>query len=228
MDNIVAEKSYKHFLIYQNDSYTNEMEKIFKNPDIAFDIPDDLLLKNGNSATLVKFTIDKKEYVVKRYNMKTRMHALRRAFKKTRASHSWKYSHLLKKKGIKTPNPVAFKEKRLGPFRNKAFFICEYVKGLTAFDYFNDPQILFENKALIAKKITQIFDTLKFSLISHGDMKATNIIINENDPHLIDLDSMKKHRSKYFFKRAWEKDMNRFMKNWDDLPEISQLFRQVK
>jgi len=212
----------------KNDRYTPEMAEFLKHPDIAFNIPNDLLLKNGNSATLVGFKINNNELVIKRYNMKTIAHGLRRALKKTRASHSWHYSHLLQKIGIHTPYPVAMKEKRFGPFRNKAYFIFEFIQGPTALDYFHDQKINFDTKLIVAEKIIELFNKLKFSKLSHGDMKATNIIINDNKPYLIDLDSMVEHKNQYFFKKAWEKDIKRFMKNWDDLPDIQQCFRKVK
>ena len=228
MNNLIINKSFKSFLCCKQDRHTEEMRRFLKNPDSAFDISDDLLMKNGNSATLVKYVIDHKVLVIKRYNMKTLGHALRRAFKKSRAYHSWHYAHLMKKKEINTPYPVAIKEKRLGVFRNKAFSICDYIEGPTAFHFFHDTQISYEQKSTIATKIINIFDKLKSSLISHGDMKATNIIIHNNQPYLLDLDSMKEHKSKYMFMRAWQKDIKRFMKNWDDLPEINQLFKQLQ
>ncbi|MCK5311250.1 MAG: hypothetical protein KAJ62_04030 [Desulfobacteraceae bacterium] len=227
MDNLITKNSFKYNLICKHDKYTPEMKKFLDNPEIAFNVPTELLLKNGNSATIVKFKIDQTEVVIKRYNMKTIAHALRRAFKRTRAEHSWKFAHLLQEKGIHTPFPVAMKEKRLGPFRNKAYFIYEYVKGSTAFDYFHNSEVGYDDKSIIAEKIITMLDTLKSSMISHGDMKATNIIIHSNKPYLIDLDSMKTHKSNHRFRRAWKKDMNRFMQNWDDLPEISNLFRQL-
>ena len=220
----ILKKTFKSLTLYNRSKYTTEMEKLLKNPEIAFNVPTELLLKNGNSATIVKFKIDQAEVVIKRYNMKNKIHAFRRAFKKSRADHSWYHAHLLEKKGIFTPSPIAIKEKRLGPFRNKAYFIYEYINGPTTFHYFQDPQNNYENKSIIAKQIIEMFNKLKSSMISHGDMKATNIIIHDNKPYLIDLDSMTAHKSKYWFVRAWKKDMKRFMQNWQDLPEIAQLF----
>ncbi|MCK5096927.1 MAG: hypothetical protein KAR45_02430 [Desulfobacteraceae bacterium] len=223
----ILKKTFKSLTLYNRSKYTTEMEKLLKNPEIAFNVPTELLLKNGNSATIVKFKIDQAEVVIKRYNMKTVFHALRRAFKRTRAEHSWRHARLLQEKGINTPFPVAMKEKRFGLFRNKAYFIYEYVKGPNAFDYFHNSEVNYDDKSIIAEKIIKMFDTLKSSMISHGDMKATNILIHSNEPYLIDLDSMKTHKNDHRFRRARKKDMNRFMKNWDDLPEISNLFRQL-
>ncbi len=228
MEQLIFEKTFRFLTLCKQDKYTPEMKSFLEDPDIAFDIPDDLLLKNGNSATLVRYKIDKNDLVIKRYNMKTRAHTLRRAFKESRADHSWQYAHILQNKGIYTPNPIAMKEKRFGPFRNKAYFICEYIKGPTALDYFQDSQYHNNDKSLMAKKIIEMFSMLKSSMLSHGDMKATNIIIHDNKPFLLDLDSMVARTSKNRFIRAWAKDMKRFMRNWQGLPETTQLFKQLK
>ena len=59
-------------------------------------------------------------------------------------------------------------------------------------------------------------------------MKATNIIIHDNKPFLLDLDSMIARTSKGKFISAWGKDIKRFMRNWEYLPEIGQLFKQLQ
>ncbi len=225
---IKKKKTIFYLSLCKDKFLTQTMKLLLKNPDTAFNVPESALLKNGNSATLVKYKLDNNEFVIKRYNMKTSRHALRRAFKKSRADHSWHYAHLISKMKIHTPFPVAMKEKRWGPFRNKAFFICEYVEGPTALNYFNDPEIDHAAKSAIAEKIIAMFGLLKSAMITHGDMKATNIIIHNMEPYLIDLDSMTAHKTDFRFKRAWQKDIKRFMKNWKDLPGVFQLFSQLR
>ena len=228
MKKIISKKTFRFLTLCKQDKYTPEMKSFLDDPDIAFTVPDDLLLKNGNSATVVRYKINDNELVIKRYNMKTMVHALRRAFKETRADHSWQYAHILQNKGINTPDPIAIKEKRFGPFRNKAYFICEYIKGPTALNYFQDPKYDDNDKAKMAKQIIGMLGMLKSSMLSHGDMKATNIIIHGSKPFLLDLDSMVARTSKKRFVRAWAKDMKRFMQNWQNLPETAQLFKQLK
>ena len=228
MGKIISKKTFTYLTYCKSDRYTPEMKSFLENPDIAFEIPDDLLLKNGNSATLVRYKVDSTDLVIKRYNMKTIIHAARRAFKKSRADHSWHYAHILQNKGINTPYPIAIKEKRWGPFRNKAYFICEYIEGPTALNYFQDLKISYDDKSAMAKQIIEMMGILRSSMLSHGDMKATNIIINGDKPFLLDLDSMIARTYKTRFIRAWNKDIRRFMQNWKDLPEIDQLFKQLK
>lgn len=87
------------------------------------------LLKAGNTATVVKATINGRDVVVKRYNIKNWRHAISRALRPTRASHSWRYAHVLELIGIDATRPVALLEKRWGPVRGRAYFVCEAINA---------------------------------------------------------------------------------------------------
>ena len=223
---IVCKKSFSSFVLCQRKYYTAAMESFLQNPDMAFHNPGTSLLKAGNTATVVRYKIDGKQLVVKRYNMKNRFHALRLSFKKTRADISWHSAHLLLKNRINTPEPVAVKEIRFGPLRNRSFFIYEYIKGKNARQFFLDAKA--EEAKIIAESIINLFYKLKSLKISHGDMKATNIIIHDDKPFLIDLDSMKWHKRELRFSHAWKKDKKRFMKNWENSPETAKLFKRLQ
>jgi len=223
---IVCKKSFSSFLLCQRRYYTSAMESFLQNPDMAFHNPGTLLLKAGNTATIALYKIDGKQLVVKRYNMKNRFHAFRMSFKTTRADISWRSAHLLLKNRINTPKPVAVKKIRFGPLRNRSFFIYEYIKGKNARQFFLDTKA--DEAETVAESIINLFYKLKSLKISHGDMKATNIIIHDNKPFFIDLDSMKWHKRELMFSHAWKKDMKRFMKNWDNRPEVAGLFKKLQ
>jgi len=59
-----------------------------------------------------------------------------------------------------------------------------------------------------------LFYRLYLLNLSHGDMKATNIKILDQQPVLIDLDSMQQHKCAWFFRRKHARDLKRFMRNW--------------
>ena len=63
--------------------------------------------------------------------------------------------------------------------------------------------------------------------LRHGDTKATNIIISDRGPALVDLDAMRRYRSRWAFARAWGADMARFARNWAGDPELTELFATV-
>ncbi|SMC45728.1 Lipopolysaccharide kinase (Kdo/WaaP) family protein [Desulfocicer vacuolatum DSM 3385] len=222
----VCIKGFTSFLLCKRSNYTPAMAKFLEDPDSAFNNPETVMLKNGNSSTVVRFKINGQDLVIKRYNIKNPVHALKRAFQKTRAHGSWYAAHLLLEYGINTPAPIAMKEVRLGPFKSRAYLICDYIEGLSARDYFKD--FLPKSDTHLPQKILGIFKKLESLQISHGDMKATNIIVHYGTPFLIDLDSMVQHRSKICFARARNKDVKRFMKNWAEKPEIATIFHPLK
>jgi hypothetical protein len=86
------------------------------------------LLKDGNSSTVAVIKIDKKNYVVKRYNIKGFWHGVSRAFRPSRAYNSWRNALLLEMLGIATAHPYLFLEqRRLWLFRGRAYYLCEYI-----------------------------------------------------------------------------------------------------
>jgi RIO-like serine/threonine protein kinase len=55
--------------------------------------------------------------------------------------------------------------------------------------------------------------------LSHGDMKASNLLLTQSgEVELIDLDAMQEHRYDWTFERAFARDQQRFMKNWQKMP----------
>jgi hypothetical protein len=57
-------------------------------------------------------------------------------------------------------------------------------------------------------------------------LKATNLLISQEKIYLIDLDGMRQYHCHMLFKRAWKKDMQRFMKNWKDNPPLYTIFEE--
>ena len=224
-DQIVIEQSFSCFQLCQRSYFTPAMAAFLKKPDKAFNDPRNKILKAGNSSTVIQCQIDGNPFVVKRYNMKNPGHAFRRAFKRTRAEISWQNAQLLMRSGINTCGPVAMKEKRFGPFRNKAYFICEYIHGTDVRHYLKRADARERRQAV--QEIIAVFLRLKSLRISHGDTKAANLIIQNNRLWLIDLDSMKQHKRKSGFLKARKRDLRVFMKNWNDLPDIATLFKRL-
>ena len=50
--------------------------------------------------------------------------------------------------------------------------------------------------------------------ISHGDLKATNLLWDAGQVLLIDLDAVVQHRSPTTHARAWRRDRTRLLRNW--------------
>ena len=180
------------------------------------------LLKDGSSATVALVDGPSGPLVVKRYNIKGAAHGFSRAFRKSRAWVSWTNANRLDFLGISTVKPVALVEERFGPLRRKAYFVTEYIDG-------PDATVLAKKKNPMAEmaSIVDILKELAVAGVSHGDLKASNFLLGNDGPVIIDLDSMKEHMSAVDRDRAEKKDIARFMRNWDSIPRVKQRFAEL-
>jgi tRNA A-37 threonylcarbamoyl transferase component Bud32 len=144
-----------------------------------------------------------------------------------RALVSWENAHLLSFFGIKTPRPLAVLRIKRDAVRSTAYFITEAVAGIRANWWFLDDRVPIEQKSVMAGKVATLLRQLADQRISHGDLKAANILIVGDEPVLIDLDAMVKHRYGNIFRYHWGRDMQRFLQAWDNAPEIKKLMRQA-
>lgn len=213
-----CESAFNHFLVCERDAFDQPMEDLLRNPDAYIEQGE--ILKAGNTATVARVQIDGRSLVVKRYNIKSPWHALSRAFRKSRAWTSWANAFHMEFLGIPSLRPLAMLEHRLGPFRGKAYFITEYIDGPDALAFLRGmKQTNGEPEAL-----ANLLQYLSNSRISHGDLKATNFLMGSNGPVIIDLDAMRQHKDPEQFQKAFNKDIDRFMKNWEDQPELASRF----
>ena len=219
-----CEKNYNRFTVYGREYQSTGLEEILKDPEQAMS-RNETCLKSGNTTTVALTVIGDRRFVIKRYNIKSAWHGLSRAFRRTRASASWRNAHLLRFYGIRGVTPVALIEERVGPVRRTSYFISEYVEGRTAHDLMLSSKVPLDKKRAIANELTRLLKRLERFKITHGDLKATNAIFSDDGPTLMDLDAMRQFSSQYFFRIAHKRDIARFAKNWHGHPEIQGMFR---
>ena len=179
-------------------------------------------LKLGRTATLAQVEITGRPLVIKRYNIKSASHALSRCWRPSRAWHSWIEGHRLQFLGIATPRPLALVERRFGPLRGRAWLITEFCPGVNLTEHFAN-RLNTPPDAEIAA-LVDLFGQLAAAQITHGDLKATNLLWHEGKVWLIDLDAMQQHDSPATYSRAWRKDRERLLRNW---PEHTPLRQQL-
>ena len=174
-------------------------------------------LKSGNTCTVARVALGESSAVIKRYNLKNVGHALSRLWRPSRAWHSWREAHRLQLFGIATPIPLALIEERLGPLRRRAWLIADDCPGVSLADHLSAE---CEPPAAEALAIASLFATLHRLRISHGDLKATNLLWHAGKVWLIDLDACIQHHSEAAYRKAWRRDRARLLRNW---PETSVL-----
>ncbi|MEO8409403.1 MAG: lipopolysaccharide kinase InaA family protein [Propionivibrio sp.] len=169
------------------------------------------LLKDGHTSTVARVALAEHSLVVKRYNLKNALHALSRAWRPSRAWHSWREGHRLSFFGIATPSPLALVEERLGPLRRRAFLINEFCPGPDLLTLLAPDRV---PEDAMATAIVALFAALHRLKISHGDLKATNLLWHAGKVVVIDLDALRQHRSIVNHARAWRRDRARLLRNW--------------
>ena len=201
--------------------------RFVRNPETAVTTGERGNIKRGNASTVTVTAVGGVNIVIKRYNIKNFFYGMSRALRKTRAARSWANAHRLAVLGIETATPLAFVEKRFGPVRKESFYITAYVEGVNCAEFYRDQSISWGEKERVAQKITNLFGALASQKVSHGDLKASNILIAGDRLVLLDLDAMRQHRSERRFRKAFQRDVARFLKNWDDQPEVRGLFKNL-
>jgi len=216
----ICEHSFNRFLVCERGYDSPEMRELLSEIDERME--SGKLLKDGSSATVARVEGPSGPLVVKRYNIKSSAHGISRAFRKSRAWVSWANANRLDFLGISTVKSVALVEERFGPLRRKAYFVTEYIDG-------PDATVLSERENPMAEmaSIVDILKGLAVAGVSHGDLKASNFLLGSDGPVIIDLDSMKEHTNPVNRDRAGKKDIARFMRNWESIPEMKQRFAEL-
>lgn len=208
----ICKKDRSRLLVAKRHFYSDEVARALENPDQLIERGD--LLKDGNTATVACVEIVGKRYVLKRYNIKKPVLLLLKGWRRSRAATSWRNGLLLEMLGIPTAKSYVFIEQRWGAVKGRSYLLCEHVDASTAYHLFVDSNMNEGIKKIWAKKIFDLFALLKRSQISHGDLKAQNILCPTNGPVLIDLDGLQADQTFGRFYRQFNKDILRFRRSW--------------
>jgi tRNA A-37 threonylcarbamoyl transferase component Bud32 len=200
-----VERCWDRFVATSRDE-TEFLAPLVANPDRW--IESGRPLKLGRTATLAQVELDGRQLVVKRYNIKNLRHALARGWRPSRAWHSWCEAHRMRFLGIPTPRPLALIERRFGPLRGRAWLVTEYCPGPSLAETPLDEDGI--------RAVVELFRRMAAARVTHGDLKATNLLWNEGNLVLIDLDAARQHARVAGFRRAWRKDRARFLRNWPE------------
>ncbi len=206
-----------------------------------------ILLKDGVTCKVWALKIGNVSVVVKRYNIKPlwRRIKFRLLFGRGllssenanlplffglipgRALISWENAHMLRFFGVQTPRPMAVLRIGRDAIHSASYFMTEAVAGIRATWWFLDERIPQAEKSQMATKVALLLRHLAELRISHGDLKAANILIVGATPVLIDLDAMVRHKSRVIFRYHWGRDIQRFLEAWEHVPEVQQMMQRA-
>ncbi len=218
----ICEQSWHETRCYKREYANREWQNFYSQLDRL--VENSPRLKDGNTATVALAQCQGNQIVIKRYNIKNLRHWLGRFWRPSRGWKTWQNAHRLGVLGIKTPEPIAIIEQRFGWFRHKAFYISRYDPAVDALTKYSETDKVTDEHL---EDFEQLFTTMVYSQLSHGDLKANNILLTENGLSVIDLDAMQIHANPQRFKKAFSRDLKRFMKNWPAKSNTHKQFEQL-
>ena len=218
-------RDWNHYIVYERSLESEPLQAFLRNPDAFID--QGTIIKNGRSATVALVDIAGTQYVLKRYNIKSLWHRIRRQFRPSRAWVCWRNAHILEMLGIATAKPLLMMEWRFGSLRREAYFLCEYVPGEDALRFLKNTPLDSPALSSVLEQFKALFTAMCDYSIVHGDMKATNFHVNDKGISVLDLDGMYQEPDQRRFEIARQKDLQRFAKNWEDTPELAQLVKKM-
>ena len=168
-------------------------------------------LKRGRTATVVRCG----GLVVKRYNVKSRLHAWRLKARVSRARKAWQAGHGLRRLGVATARPRALLERADAvPGSAAAYLVLDYVEGTPLAELGEGVSANVLASADMLMSVRELFAGLRMARVAHGDMKATNLILADGRAHVVDLDAAVWHRNGWWFRRRHRRDRERFLRNF--------------
>lgn len=219
-------RRWDRYFCCQKKYFTSELAALIEHIDRAMATAP-VILKKGNSSTVVQLVLGGRICVVKRANTRHMLHFLRRLFQSSRAMKNWIFSQELKKSHIHTFEPIAMMEKRWGPFRRQSYFICDFLAGKDLLHSFQPGGLPRESWHVAARVVKDLILTLAREGYYHRDLNLSNFILVDDIPYLIDLDSMRRYTKSRLTEFLLKKKLwSRFMKNIrETVGKESDIFR---
>ncbi len=169
-----------------------EFQNLLMDPDRLFSYPDAVVLKQEGNTRTVRFSCQGREFLFKHFLSRGWAHSVRGLVRGSRAKRAAEKAELFSYKGIPTPSPVAFLERRHLRIPVESYICYEFLPGtenLTecyrrmGFGAFGQAGIL----EAVARDVAGMHE----KGLHHGDLKWSNILISEKQTGmawLVDLD----------------------------------------
>lgn len=214
---VSRQQTLTHLALLNKTLWSPALEALLEQPDEVMQTG--VMLKDGDSTTVVAVTLGDRDWVIKRYNLRNPFYAFSRLLRPSRAWHCWGSAFRLAEAGIATPVPLLMLEQRLGLLRRKAWFVSERVYGqdLLRLLEFESPESSLWQQAL--QQFGELFNRMRQHRIIHGDMKATNFILQQDGGgqtrlQVLDLDATRIEHRNWRFQKYFTRDLRRFYANW--------------
>lgn len=189
------------------------------------------VFKNDATSTVVKIEQDGTPYILKQYHPRSKG-AWRARFRPSRAQRNVYFAKRLQEQGVRTVEPLAWREQR-GPGRRfvGAFLLMAYVPGVPVLDIFGYEQSEQPLWQPVARAIQHLIETLEAQHLCHHDLNFSNLKWSNNELVLLDLDGMRYVPWPLRLVGWHSRDRQRFLENWSEnhyaSPSARPLFEQL-
>lgn len=178
--------------------------------------------KHDRTTTVAKVELAGEAMVLKRYNPRNQWHKIKRALRRSRARRCWKMSYAFSEAGLNVASPILMLEDRFGPFRLDAYFVNAFLEGQELMTLL--PSMSQQERQKVANAIDDAFAKMKLARLTHGDLKASNLMWSDEKLYFIDLDAAQQHRNPVTWLKGHNKDRKRFLKNWQGDSQLLAFF----
>jgi tRNA A-37 threonylcarbamoyl transferase component Bud32 len=205
--------------------------ELMEDPDKLFSDPASMILKKMGTASSLLFPSlsGSPGIYLKRYNVKSFDYVIKNIFRPSRGKKTWLASNILKIRGIPTPKPILFMERKKSFFVLESYIVTEPLFESKPLNHFMDSSfnlMIKENKLQFIKEVAIQVKQLHDCGIMHCDLKATNILVSAGDKikiNFIDLDAIKVSDSLLSAERA--KDLARLNCSFLDTAFLPRCYR---
>jgi heptose I phosphotransferase len=194
--------------IAKQEFVTKEIEELIANPKNF--MTEGATIKDEAGHQIVKIKIKDQEFFIKKYQMKSLFHILRKALTKSRAYNSWLASFWYRAVGINTFEIISVYEEYNSFFTLDSYLVSKSLEGLRL----DEAAVFEENPLMISAKINSFFKRLSWIDFNHGDAKSSNFFFSRNKLIAFDLDTSRQRRLLLLFKRSRERDVKRILRSF--------------
>ena len=146
-------------------------------------------------STVGRVSIGDQCFVIKRYNAPKRSAKLRRMFGMSPAGRAWRNAAVMQRLGIATPRVIGIVTGwPWAGWRRGVCLVTEHLEGQASDTFLGSAHIPVERKRMVAARILQAVQRLHACGYVHGDLKARNILVCDDVPYFIDLDTLGRRR----------------------------------
>ena len=182
------------------------------------------IIKNGNTCTVFR----NEDLIIKRYNIKSVWHFIKTQFIKSRGKNSWQISNTFQLHNLPCPKPFFYYEKRFFFLRLTSYFAMERINGENIVSYQESLQENIQNENL-KNNIFKLFNILKYYKFIHGDLKKTNILVdNKMQIMMIDFDKSFFSMSQSIYNYKIKNQIARFLSNWKNKSKFLTAIRSLE